>query len=74
MQAGRAFASNEGLINESQRIAERCAVACVSSVVTGHGTIYEWKCRNEVREIVKQVFQVDERGYISEIWYPISPQ
>jgi hypothetical protein len=46
----------------------------VPAVVTGHDTIYEWRCGNGVPEIVKQVFQVDERGYISEIWYLISPQ
>ncbi len=45
----------------------------IPAAVTGHDTIYDWRCNNGVPEIAKQVFQVDERGYISEIWYPISP-
>lgn len=43
----------------------------VPAVVTGHDTIYEWRCVNGAPQIVKQVFQVDERGFIQEIWYKI---
>jgi hypothetical protein len=45
----------------------------IPAAVTGHDTIYEWRCNQVAPEIVKQVFQVDERGYISDIWYPLTP-
>lgn len=42
------------------------------AAVTGHETIYEWSCQNGVAKAGKQVFNVDERGYIQEIWYALS--
>jgi len=46
----------------------------IPAAVTGHNTIYEWRCQNGGPEIVKQVFQVDSSGYISNFWYPLNPQ
>ena len=46
----------------------------IPAAVTGHDTVYEWRCQNGGPEIAKQVFQVDSSGYISEIWYPLNPQ
>jgi hypothetical protein len=46
----------------------------IPAVVTGHETIYEWHCNQDTPEVGKQVFQVDPRGYIAEIWYPLSAQ
>lgn len=46
----------------------------IPAAVTGHDTVYEWRCQNGGPEIAKQVFQVDSSGYISEIWYLLSPQ
>lgn len=43
----------------------------IPAVVTGHDTIYEWRCTNGTPEAVKQVFHVDERAFIREIWYKI---
>ena len=45
----------------------------IPAVVTGRETVYEWRCRNGAPEIVRQVFQPDARGFLSEIWYPIHP-
>lgn len=45
----------------------------IPAVVTGHETIYEWRCENGVPEIVRQVLKVDSRGFISDFWYEISP-
>lgn len=47
--------------------------ADIPAAVTGRDTIYTWKCSNGVPEIVKQVFQTDPRGFISEIWYELKP-
>jgi hypothetical protein len=44
----------------------------IPAVVTGRETVYEWRCRNSAPEIVKQVFQPDAQGFVSEIWYKIS--
>jgi hypothetical protein len=45
----------------------------IPAVVTGRETVFEWRCRNGAPEIVKQVFQPDAQGFLSEIWYKISP-
>ncbi len=45
----------------------------IPAVVTGHETIYEWRCENGVPEIIRQVLKVDSRGFISDFWYEISP-
>jgi hypothetical protein len=45
----------------------------IPAVVTGHDTIYAWRCNNDTPTIDKQVFHVDSQGYIQEIWYQIPP-
>ncbi|MER3445858.1 MAG: hypothetical protein C4291_03035 [Candidatus Dadabacteria bacterium] len=44
-----------------------------SMVVTGHETVYEWRCNNGMPEIVRESTQPDARGFLSNIWYEISP-
>jgi hypothetical protein len=46
----------------------------IPAAVTGHDTIYAWRCNQDTPVIDKQVFHVDSQGYIQEIWYPIAPQ
>ena len=43
----------------------------IPAVVTGHDTVYEWGCKDGKPEVIRQVLQVDERGFISDIWYAI---
>lgn len=45
----------------------------IPAAVTGHDTIYAWRCNQDAPVIDKQVFHVDSQGYIQEIWYQISP-
>jgi len=45
----------------------------IPAAVTGRETVYEWRCSGGAPEIVKQVFQADAQGFLSEIWYQISP-
>ena len=45
----------------------------IPAVVTGRETVYEWRCNGGAPEIVKQVFQPDAQGFLSEIWYQINP-
>lgn len=42
--------------------------------VTGRETVYEWRCTNGAPEIVRQLVQPDERGFLSNIWYEVSPK
>jgi hypothetical protein len=44
----------------------------IPAVVTGHDTIYAWGCKNGIPLILKQEFQVDSRGFISNFWYSIA--
>jgi hypothetical protein len=46
----------------------------IPAAVTGHDTIYAWRCNQDTPAIDKQVFHVDSQGYIQEIWYQINPQ
>lgn len=43
----------------------------VPASVTGHNTIYDWRCDNSVPVISKQIFQVDSRGFIPDFWYKL---
>ena len=45
----------------------------IPAVVTGRETVYEWRCRDGAPEIVRQISQPDAQGFLSEIWYKISP-
>ncbi|GAP15352.1 hypothetical protein LARV_03136 [Longilinea arvoryzae] len=45
----------------------------IPAAVTGHATIYEWKCQAGKAVAGNQTFQVDAQGYISEIWYVVEP-
>ncbi len=44
----------------------------IPAAVTGRETVYEWRCTNGAPQTVKQVFQPDARGFISNIWYAIT--
>jgi hypothetical protein len=39
----------------------------------GRATVYEWQCTNGVPEIMRQFAQPDARGFLSHIWYAVSP-
>jgi len=41
--------------------------------VTGHETIFNWRCNNDVAEVLEQIDQPDAAGFLSHIWYPIEP-
>ncbi len=45
----------------------------IPAAVTGRETVFEWRCRDGAPEIVQQVFQPDAQGFLSEIWYKLSP-
>ncbi len=43
----------------------------IPMAVTGHETVYNWRCNGAVAEVVDQFAQVDSRGYVADIWYKI---
>jgi dipeptidyl aminopeptidase/acylaminoacyl peptidase len=45
----------------------------IPAVVTGRETVYEWRCLDSAPAIVKQPSQPDAQGFLSDIWYKISP-
>ena len=45
----------------------------IPAAVTGHETVYEWRCNQNTPEIVRQVLQVDARGFVTDFWYELSP-
>lgn len=45
----------------------------IPAAVTGRETVFEWRCRGGAPEIIRQVFQADEQGYLAEFWYQIRP-
>lgn len=40
--------------------------------VTGHSTVYDWKCDGATPVAGKQLSEVDSQGYQKNIWYEIS--
>jgi hypothetical protein len=46
----------------------------IPAAVTGHETVYEWRCKDGAPEIVRQVLQVDSRGFVADFWYALSPE
>lgn len=40
----------------------------ISAVVVGHDTIFAWRCQNGSVGIVRQVEEVDARGFIARVW------
>jgi hypothetical protein len=45
----------------------------IPAFVTGRATVYAWKCTGGVPEVVQQFAQPDAQGFLSNIWYAISP-
>lgn len=41
--------------------------------VTGHDTIYSWRCRASAAVPTAQVFTVGPRGFITQFWKPADP-
>jgi hypothetical protein len=46
----------------------------IPAVATGRATIYAWRCTNGVPAIVREVTQPDAQGFLSSIWYEITPR
>ncbi len=45
----------------------------IPAFAIGHETVYEWRCKDGVPEIVRQMVELDARGYDPNIWYALNP-
>jgi hypothetical protein len=45
----------------------------IPMAVTGRATVYNWTCDEETPVAGEQIFEVDEQGFLSSIWYRLSP-
>jgi hypothetical protein len=43
----------------------------IPAAVTGHSTIYDWRCASGKPDIAKTLMQVDSRGYQTDFWYKL---
>jgi hypothetical protein len=43
----------------------------IPAYVTGHDTIYAWRCDGPTAQPTRQVFRLDRRGFASSLWRPI---
>lgn len=68
-----------GKANTSRAPTAAMAEACKATpelkslpiTITGNDTIYAWRCSDGVAVIDRQIFTVDQRGFITEMWYNI---
>lgn len=45
----------------------------VPAYVSGHATLYEWRCSGSQAVATKALYAVDQQGYRADIWYEIPP-
>ena len=45
----------------------------IPAAVTGRATVFEWKCSAGQPQVVKQIIQADDRGFLAEFWYELPP-
>ncbi len=58
---------------ERQYCGENHDSLIIPMYVTGHDTIYDWRCKSGEAVAGKTLSKVDKRGYIARIWYRIPP-
>jgi hypothetical protein len=46
----------------------------IPAYVTGHETIFEWRCRGGAPAIAKQMLDVDEEGFVAQFWRRLGPE
>jgi hypothetical protein len=53
--------------------AEHPASDFIPMYVTGHDSIYRWRCQGARAATIGQPLDVDPRGFISQLWKPVDP-
>ncbi|HYG91926.1 MAG TPA: DUF333 domain-containing protein [Azospirillum sp.] len=61
---------NEGMVTYCR---QNPGVAVIPAYAAGRETIYAWSCRGHTPEPGGQVVEVDQRGYLANIWHRVAP-
>lgn len=69
-QADTSTAPNAGMVRFCKASPESDFIPLY---IVGHDGIYSWGCRDGVPEIQKQIFHVDPRGFVAELWHAVQP-
>ena len=46
----------------------------IPAAVTGRATVYEWRCLEGTPQVIRQCFEPDAQGFISDFWYELESQ
>ncbi len=53
--------------------AQHPGATAVPAFVTGHGTLYAWRCDGPRAVIAARIAHADADGYVAEYWRPLQP-
>lgn len=67
----RADLTTQANANMSEFCQANPDAAAIPAYVTGRATVFEWTCKGDKAIAGKQIAEVDEAGYLSNIWYQI---
>lgn len=70
----QADTNKEPNAGEQQWCKENPTSDFIPMAYSGHATIYNWRCENGKAVAGEEIMHADERGFIKEIWYLISPE
>lgn len=71
LPCGKANTRREPTAGMAQWCRENPNAEVIPAVVTGHDTIYAWRCQSGSPQIERQTLQVDPRGFVAEYWKPL---
>lgn len=71
LPCGKANTRREPAAGMAQWCHENPNADFIPAVVTGHDTIYAWRCHGGTPRIVRQALHVDPRGFVAEYWKPL---
>ncbi len=72
LPCGKADTSRD-LAGADQWCAQNPSSDFIPMYVTGHDTIYDWRCTGPKATPVKEVFHTDPRGFVAEMWKEATP-
>ena len=46
----------------------------IPAAITGRATPYDWKCEGKRPTIARQLFRIDQQGYLADFWFPLTKE
>jgi hypothetical protein len=68
LPCGKANTSREPSAGMAQYCRGDAEAASIPAAVTGHDTIFEWRCQAGEPRVVRQTLSVDPQGFVAEYW------